>query len=134
MGLCPLHPRVKLAFGALHFGDDGELHGRRSKEEGARSREDSLVAQPAAFGCLPRSGSLRGGATFRARAWSLLRMTCRVALATVRLRRGDELAEARLRAEGALDAFEREAGGEFVRAELHAAYGIDRLLAWGRMA
>jgi hypothetical protein len=44
MGLCPLHPRVKLAIGELHFGDDGELHGRRSKEEGARSREDALVA------------------------------------------------------------------------------------------
>src|SRR3989442_11010268 len=61
-------------------------------------------------------------------------MTGRVASATVRLRRGDELAQASFGAEGALDAFEREAGGELLRAELHAAHWIDRLLAGGRKA
>src|SRR2546426_5064867 len=93
--------------------------GGGARRKGARIREDACVAQSAAFGRLPRPGSLREAAVFRARGWSSLRMTCRVALATVRLRRGDEFSEAGLRAEGALDTFEREAGGELIRTELH---------------
>jgi len=100
---------MNIAFGELHFGDGGEFHGEgvgTTEEGGRRLKECAAATGRAAFGCLPRPGSLRETALFCAREWSSLRMTGRVALATVRLRRGDEFAEASFGAECALDAFE----------------------------